>query len=72
MIEIYTVHRPGRGPDDDRVRLLINMQREGEIAFQLHYGRDVTDYRRSAYYSVLQQCCDGNMHRGACYESRKL
>ena len=36
MIEVYTVHRLGRGPDDDRVRLLINMQREGEIAFQLH------------------------------------
>ena len=36
MIEVYTVHRPGRGSDDDRVRLMINMQREGEIAFQLH------------------------------------
>lgn len=32
----YTVRRPGRGPSDDKVRVLINMQREGEIAFQLH------------------------------------
>ena len=32
----YTVRRPGRGPSDDEVRMLINMQQEGEIAFQLH------------------------------------
>ena len=32
----YTVHRPGRGPSDGTVRMLINMQQEGEIAFQLH------------------------------------
>jgi len=32
----YTVRRPGRGPNDDKVRLLIKMQQEGEIAFQLH------------------------------------
>ena len=31
----YTVLRPGRGPSDDKVRMLINMQQEGEIAFQL-------------------------------------
>ena len=31
----YAVRRPGRGPSDDRVRMLINMQQEGEIAFQL-------------------------------------
>ena len=35
MTDGYTVHRPGRGPNDDQIRLLINMQREGEIAFQL-------------------------------------
>ena len=33
---VYTVRRPGRGPDDDKVRLLIKLQQEGEIAFQLH------------------------------------
>ena len=32
----YTVRRPSRGPSDDEVRMLINMQQEGEIAFQLH------------------------------------
>ena len=32
----YTVGRPSRGPSDDTVRMLINMQQEGEIAFQLH------------------------------------
>ena len=32
----YTLHRPGRGPSDDEVRMLINMQQEGEIAFQVH------------------------------------
>jgi hypothetical protein len=32
----YTVRRPSRGPSDDKVRMLINMQQEGEIAFQLH------------------------------------
>ena len=32
----YTVSRPSRGPSDDKVRMLINMQQEGEIAFQLH------------------------------------
>src|SRR5215472_15693110 len=32
----YTVRRPRRGPSDDEVRMLINMQQEGEIAFQLH------------------------------------
>jgi hypothetical protein len=32
----YTVGRPSRGPSDDKVRMLINMQQEGEIAFQLH------------------------------------
>ena len=31
----YTVRRPGRGPSDDKVRTLIKMQQEGEIAFQL-------------------------------------
>ena len=31
----YTVRRPRRGPRDDEVRMLINMQQEGEIAFQL-------------------------------------
>jgi hypothetical protein len=33
---VYTVSRPGREPDDDKVRLLIKIQQEGEIAFQLH------------------------------------
>ena len=32
----YTVDRPSRGPSDDKVRMLINMQQAGEIAFQLH------------------------------------
>jgi hypothetical protein len=32
----YTVARASRGPNDDKVRILINMQQEGEIAFQLH------------------------------------
>ena len=32
----YAVRRPRRGPSDDEVRMLINMQQEGEIAFQLH------------------------------------
>ena len=32
----YTVARPSCGPNDDIVRMLINMQQEGEIAFQLH------------------------------------
>ena len=32
----YTVARPTRGPSDDKVRMLINMQQEGEIAFHLH------------------------------------
>ena len=32
----YAVCRPRRGPSDDEVRMLINMQQEGEIAFQLH------------------------------------
>ena len=32
----YTVARPNRGPNDDKVRILIKMQQEGEIAFQLH------------------------------------
>jgi len=32
----YTVRRPRRGPSDDEVRMLINMQQEGEIAFQLY------------------------------------
>ena len=32
----YTLHRPSRGPSDDEVRMLINMQQEGEVAFQLH------------------------------------
>ena len=32
----YTVGLPGRGPSDQRVRMLIIMQQEGEIAFQLH------------------------------------
>jgi hypothetical protein len=32
----YTIRRPGRGPNDDEVRMLINMHQEGEIAFQLH------------------------------------
>jgi len=32
----YAVRRPSRGPSDDEVRTLINMQQEGEIAFQLH------------------------------------
>jgi hypothetical protein len=32
----YTVARPSRGPNDDKVRMLINMQQAGEIAFQLH------------------------------------
>ena len=33
---VYTVRRPGRGPHDDKVTLLIKIQQEGEIAFQLH------------------------------------
>jgi hypothetical protein len=33
---VYTVTRPSRGPHDDKVRLLIKIQQEGEIAFQLH------------------------------------
>jgi hypothetical protein len=32
----YAVRRPSHGPSDDEVRTLINMQQEGEIAFQLH------------------------------------
>jgi hypothetical protein len=32
----YTLARPSRGPNDDKVRMLINMQQVGEIAFQLH------------------------------------
>jgi hypothetical protein len=32
----YVVRRPSHGPSDDAVRTLINMQQEGEIAFQLH------------------------------------
>ena len=32
----YTVRRPRRGPSDDGVRMLISMQQEGEIVFQLH------------------------------------
>ena len=32
----YAVRRPSRGPSDNEVRTLINMQQEGEIAFQLH------------------------------------
>ena len=32
----YTVRRLRRGPSDDEVRMLINMQQEGEIAFQLY------------------------------------
>ena len=32
----YTVRRPRRGPSDDEVKMLISMQQEGEIAFQLH------------------------------------
>ena len=32
----YTVRRPRRGPSDDEIRMLISMQQEGEIAFQLH------------------------------------
>ena len=32
----YTVGRPGHGPSDDKLRMLINMQQAGEIAFQLH------------------------------------
>ena len=32
----YAVRRPSRGPSDDEVRTLVNMQQEGEIAFQLH------------------------------------
>ena len=32
----YVVRRPSHGPSDDEVRTLINMQQEGEIAFQLH------------------------------------
>ena len=32
----YTVRRPSRGPSDAEVRNLINMQQDGEIAFQLH------------------------------------
>ena len=32
----YAVRRASRGPSDNEVRTLINMQQEGEIAFQLH------------------------------------
>ena len=32
----YTLRRIGHGPNDDKIRLLINIQQEGEIAFQLH------------------------------------
>ena len=32
----YTVRRPSRGPSDEKVRMQINMQQEGEIAFQLY------------------------------------
>ena len=32
----YTVCRPNRGPSDENVRMRINMQQEGEIAFQIH------------------------------------
>jgi hypothetical protein len=31
----YTVYRPECGPSDDKVRMLVNIQQEGEIAFQL-------------------------------------
>ena len=47
MTDGYTVHRPGRGPSDDQVRLLINMQREGEIAFQLRGIAQAQFLRRS-------------------------
>ena len=32
---VYTVRRPSRGPSDDKVRMLIKVQQEGEIAFHL-------------------------------------
>ena len=32
----YTVGGPSRGPSDDKVRVLVKLQQEGEIAFQLH------------------------------------
>ena len=31
----YSVRRPSHGPSDDQVRMLINIQQEGEIAFRL-------------------------------------
>jgi len=38
---------PSRGPSDDQVSLLINMQREGEIAFQLRDIAQAQFLRRS-------------------------
>jgi hypothetical protein len=32
----YAVRRPSHGPSDDEVKMLVNLQQEGEIAFQLH------------------------------------
>ena len=48
----YTVCRPGRGPSDDEIRLLINIQQEGEIAFQLHSMMQAQVLSRS----VLLEC----------------
>ena len=50
MTEDYTVHSPSRGPSDDQVSLLINMQREGEIAFQL---RDIAQAQFLRRYSKV-------------------
>ena len=47
MTDDYTVHSPGRGPSDDQVSVLINMQREGEIAFQLRDIAQAQFLRRS-------------------------
>ena len=44
---VYTVRRPGRGPHDDKVTLLIKIQQEGEIAFQLHSMTQVQVLGRS-------------------------
>ena len=44
---VYTVRRPGRGPNDDKVRLLIKLHQEGEIAFQLYSMAQVQVLGRS-------------------------
>ena len=39
----YAVRRPSRGPSDDEVRTLINMQQEGEIQQDDHTNATTAD-----------------------------